>query len=336
MCDSNTFQPMSMQAITDSALSMQLPAASELSRAPEMPGHMSSLLLAELERTRAALLLETKTSQALAMFAAITASMKVNPQLSSMEAAWPHASSSHENFGTAPPSASAMLAGPLPQAPLPPQLSSDHVVQQALMWYLPHANTASAHHSTPRMPATAATKSSTSLAPLASSASSTACRCSSASSKTSISSQLTSPARSESTSPVHASDPPKIKKVRSQTLQACHALEIYAERPSARPKSMSKRRLAGQVTAAPVHLARLCHTHAPALLLCGPCPGCLVLACSTSFVSLAPVQVSNRLWSLSQLAKKYNVAPNTVRDIWNRRSWAKVTEPLWNASSPST
>lgn len=30
-----------------------------------------------------------------------------------------------------------------------------------------------------------------------------------------------------------------------------------------------------------------------------------------------------------ELAKKFNIADKTVRDIWNRRSWAKVTRELW-------
>jgi hypothetical protein len=69
--------------------------------------------------------------------------------------------------------------------------------------------------------------------------------------------------------------PPKPKKIRSQTLDAIHALEIFAQRPLLRPKTFNSRKLAGE------------------------------------------------------LAKKYSVAPNTIRDIWNRRSWARVTQPLW-------
>jgi len=99
---------------------------------------------------------------------------------------------------------------------------------------------------------------------------------SSSSSRTTISNQVTpmSPStRRSSDSSISACDEAssRAKKVRSQTLEASQALEIYAERPSASPKGVSKRRLAGQ------------------------------------------------------LAKKYKVAPNTIRDIWNRRSWAKVT-----------
>eukprot|EP00961_Rhodomonas_salina_P036353 488722-Rhodomonas_salina.1 len=29
------------------------------------------------------------------------------------------------------------------------------------------------------------------------------------------------------------------------------------------------------------------------------------------------------------LAKQFKIADKTIRDIWNRRSWAKVTRPLW-------
>jgi len=47
------------------------------------------------------------------------------------------------------------------------------------------------------------------------------------------------------------------------------------------------------------------------------------------------------------LAEKYNISDKTVRDIWNRKCWAKVTRPLWTdaetiaeglqrASSPSS
>jgi len=69
--------------------------------------------------------------------------------------------------------------------------------------------------------------------------------------------------------------PPK-KKVRSQTLEASHAREIFMKRPMNQPKNCASRRLAGE------------------------------------------------------LAKKYNVANNTIRDIWHRRSWARATKSLWN------
>jgi hypothetical protein len=34
-----------------------------------------------------------------------------------------------------------------------------------------------------------------------------------------------------------------------------------------------------------------------------------------------------------ELAKKYNVSPKTIRDVWNRQTWAKVTEHLWEKNA---
>eukprot|EP00961_Rhodomonas_salina_P207403 2799470-Rhodomonas_salina.1 len=71
------------------------------------------------------------------------------------------------------------------------------------------------------------------------------------------------------------SAPKRIKRVRSQTLNAQQAKEIYKLRPSELPPGV------GTVG----------HT--------------------------------------ADLAAKYSVATNTIRDIWNRRSWAKATLPYW-------
>mmetsp|Transcript_51147 Transcript_51147/g.124611 ORF Transcript_51147/g.124611 Transcript_51147/m.124611 type:complete len:111 (+) Transcript_51147:3-335(+) len=32
----------------------------------------------------------------------------------------------------------------------------------------------------------------------------------------------------------------------------------------------------------------------------------------------------------ASLAKRFNVAANTVRDIWGRRTWVKATQGLWS------
>jgi hypothetical protein len=34
------------------------------------------------------------------------------------------------------------------------------------------------------------------------------------------------------------------------------------------------------------------------------------------------------------LAMKYGVSPKTIRDIWNRRTWAYVTIQLWSLEQP--
>mmetsp|Transcript_49169 Transcript_49169/g.76713 ORF Transcript_49169/g.76713 Transcript_49169/m.76713 type:complete len:500 (-) Transcript_49169:97-1596(-) len=68
---------------------------------------------------------------------------------------------------------------------------------------------------------------------------------------------------------------PVKKRLRSQTLDAAEAIEIYLLRPSEVPPD------------------------SPSV---------------------------NRA---SQLAQKYHVASNTIRDIWNRRSWVKSTRPYW-------
>ena len=34
----------------------------------------------------------------------------------------------------------------------------------------------------------------------------------------------------------------------------------------------------------------------------------------------------------NRLACRYGVAPRTVRDIWNLRTWAEATRPLWSSA----
>lgn len=31
----------------------------------------------------------------------------------------------------------------------------------------------------------------------------------------------------------------------------------------------------------------------------------------------------------TEVANEYGVSPKTIRDVWNRKTWVKVTRPLW-------
>ncbi len=56
----------------------------------------------------------------------------------------------------------------------------------------------------------------------------------------------------------------------------------------------------------------------------------LLLIGSASF---KPTAAFLKVYSV-KLAKKYGVSVNTIRDIWNKRSWVCSTVHLWGSSPP--
>ena len=227
------------------------PATSEGARMdpatlPKIPGLSQLILVAEIERAKEAL----KAQQSADSLRRLANAAAVNNSSAVPSLILP------QNFLHVPHHNSLVTMGLPAVLPFPmgmaTNLSRDYQLQQLISMYCPcpvQQNLELARPIVPEMNFAARTASKPQHEPLAT-APNVSRTGSSSSSWTTISSQVApmSPStRSDgSISPCDESSS-RVKKVRSQTLEARQALEIYAQRPSASPKGVSKRRLAGQV-----------------------------------------------------------------------------------------
>jgi hypothetical protein len=59
-----------------------------------------------------------------------------------------------------------------------------------------------------------------------------------------------------------------------------------------------------------------------------------VASISSGQYSTSPINELAMKGQSAPLAKQYGVSPKTIRDIWNRRTWAYVTIQLWCLEQP--
>lgn len=244
-------EPASRSMCNNISAAMNEAARVDPSTLPKIPGPSQLIMIAEIQRARESLNAQQNTE---AMHRLVNAPS--NPPSSTVLS--PILA---QNFLQAPPRTSFVSHGhpvilPFPMG-IPPLPCKDYQLQQLISMYCarqPQQDFPASDPSRGLVPedylsALATSRSTSSEA--CSAAQNFSRTVSSSSSRTTISNLVApiSPSgRSDGSLSSCDESSMRVKKVRSQTLEARHALEIYAERPSASPKGVSKRRLAGQVT----------------------------------------------------------------------------------------